>query len=409
MLKLFLLFALLAQVVICQEKTINNVIGRYRVSPWRKRSIAGVKFIVVHHSASTGTGGSDDAELRALQNVHVKTNGWPGLSYHFVIMKNGNIYQINNLDDNTYTDTINVDSVAVLMHGYFHAPFNQQPTAAQLSSLQFMLRNLMGRFNLPHTSIRGHRDRTSTACPGDIMYRIVTGYRNNGVPGATPTPPPPPISNRLPAGRGCVQANVNLRDNAGTGSTVITTVPDGATVDILGAAPIQRDGLVWYNVQAGNNRGWMAQAADGTTFLTSCPAPAPPPPSDLTWFTGLEVCATAPSNLRSTACGDVVTTLPSGSRVMVTGTTSTDCNGYTWYPVSVDNGNQRGFIAQAAWWGRCLGKATYTPEGWLDTVTLTPEERAAQAEESAAAEDQTAGAPALVSFAAVVTLVVLMI
>jgi len=396
------LLALLFQVVVSQEKTINNVIGRYRVSPWRKRNLAGVKFLVVHHSATLGNGG-DDAELRVLQNIHVKDNGWPGLSYHYVIMKNGNIYQINDLDDNTYTDTINFDSVAVLMNGYFHAPYNQQPTAAQLSSLQFMLRFLMNRFNLPHTSIRGHRDRWTTSCPGDNVYRIVTDYRNNGVPGGTPLPPPPPIANRLPAGRGCVHANVNLRNGAGTGSTVITTVPDGATGTILSTAPIQRDGLVWYNVIMGTNTGWMAESADGTTFLTSCPVPAPPPPSDLTWFTGLEVCATAPSNLRSSACGDVVTTLPSGSRVVVTGTTTTDCNGYTWYPVSVDNGRQRGFIAQATWWGRCLGKATYTPEGWLDTVTLTPEERAALADESAAAEPQEAStASSLVSFAATV-------
>src|SRR5687768_9349644 len=115
-----------------------------------------------------GNSNNDDAELRALQNIHVKTNGWPGLSYHFVIMKNGNIYQINNLDDLTWTDTKNVDSVAILMHGYYHSPYNQRPTAAQLSSLQFMLRNMMNRFKLPHTSIRGHRDRTSTSCPGTL-------------------------------------------------------------------------------------------------------------------------------------------------------------------------------------------------------------------------------------------------
>lgn len=159
---------------------IVNVIGKYRQSGryWYQRKVSGIKVISVHHSA-TRNWGSNDQQLQELFNIH-KANGWPGTSYHFVITRDGTVYQINNFSDVTWIDSINWDAVGVCLIGYNHAPYNEQPTPAQLQGLRELLDNLSTQhpeFPADQGDVYAHRERYATACNGDLGYPYVWDYR----------------------------------------------------------------------------------------------------------------------------------------------------------------------------------------------------------------------------------------
>lgn len=179
---------------------IINSIHKYKQPgrSWYQRNVSMIKKIVVHHTASRQLGGTDHEQLQAEANHHINTNGWPGLSYTFVILPNGHIHQINNFSDVTWTDGINWDCVAICLKGYFHDPYFEKPTSEQVAALKWLLDNLSTQhpeFPAAKGDVYGHRDRAQTACPGNNLYPYPTEYRekNGNVSwGESPTPEPPP-------------------------------------------------------------------------------------------------------------------------------------------------------------------------------------------------------------------------
>lgn len=160
---------------------ILNAIGKYLQSgrSWYQRATSGIRWITVHHTAGRETG-TDDQILKAIMATHTK-QGWPGLAYHFVILKNGNIYQINSLADVTWHDGSNWDSLGICLQGYFHSPYNEKPTDAQLKSLRYLLDvlcNAYPEFPAEEKNVLGHKERLATACPGDNLIGYVQDYRN---------------------------------------------------------------------------------------------------------------------------------------------------------------------------------------------------------------------------------------
>lgn len=147
---------------------------------WYQRATAGIKYITVHHTASQ-PGGTDDQIMRGEANAHIYNNGWPGLSYHFIILQSGNIYQLNNFTDVTYHDAVNWDSIGICLIGYFHPPVNDNPNTNQLKSLRYVLDQMSTQhpeFPAAEGNVMGHRERSSTACPGNNLIGSVVDYRN---------------------------------------------------------------------------------------------------------------------------------------------------------------------------------------------------------------------------------------
>lgn len=175
--------------------TITSVIGKYKAPGrnWYQRNVKGITRFTVHHTASRATG-TDDQVMRNEANHHINTNGWQGLSYHFFIPKNGNVYQVNIFADVTWHDGSNWDSLGIVLHGYFNSPYNEQPTEAQLRSLKELLDHLCTKhpeFPAAQSNVWGHGDRMSTACPGSNLFPKVTEYRTkagNVSWGTTPAP-----------------------------------------------------------------------------------------------------------------------------------------------------------------------------------------------------------------------------
>lgn len=156
---------------------IINAIHKYRPrGAWQQRTVKNIQKLVIHHSAADASNNPEE-RLNQIMGWHLANSPqWMGLSYHYVITKNGNIYQTNNHEDLTWHDGVNSNSLAILVDGYFHAPNNNQPTNQQLESLEFLLTELSTKHpefpagNNPLQDILGHRDVSATACPGDILY-----------------------------------------------------------------------------------------------------------------------------------------------------------------------------------------------------------------------------------------------
>lgn len=147
---------------------------------WYQRNPNGIKFITVHHDAIPQTGQTADQVLSQVMGIHNTQKGWPGVSYHFYIHTDGTVYQLNKFEDVTWHDSNNWDSIGVMLHGYFHPDYNNKPTDAQLKSLKELLDWLCTQnpqFPADHDDVVGHRDRWSTACPGNELYPYVTDYK----------------------------------------------------------------------------------------------------------------------------------------------------------------------------------------------------------------------------------------
>lgn len=164
---------------------INNI-HKYIQSgrSWYQRNANAIKVITVHHSADWQDEDSDEKILQNIYNAHVK-NGWPGLAYHFVYLpRSRKFYQMNKLEDITWHDSVNADSIGVLVHGYYHPGKNGEkaevPTSETLADLKKLLDWLCTEnpvFPADQDDVYGHRERSATACPGDTLHPYVVEYR----------------------------------------------------------------------------------------------------------------------------------------------------------------------------------------------------------------------------------------
>jgi len=135
-----------------------------------KRTLSQIVRFVIHHSATT-TG-----DPWQYAKYHIENHGWPGIGYHFVIQKDGTIYQTNTLDTISYhVGGSNTGSVGICLTGNYDV---ETPPSAQINSLVWLLKKLSAE--LGQKPIEGHREFSTTHCPGSQIdtakiFQIVYG------------------------------------------------------------------------------------------------------------------------------------------------------------------------------------------------------------------------------------------
>lgn len=123
------------------------------------RPLEAINMFVLHHSATTS------GDPWAYARYHVQNNGWPGIGYHFVIQKDGKVYQTNKLTTSSYhASGVNSQSIGICLTGSYD---NSQPPAAQYTALIGLLRHL--RDTLGQKPIYGHNQFSSKSCPGSAV------------------------------------------------------------------------------------------------------------------------------------------------------------------------------------------------------------------------------------------------
>jgi len=139
-----------------------NSLMRSSNQTYRTRSLSRINQIVIHHSASIGQTAEDYARY------HVRSKGWPGIGYHFVIEVNGDIIQANPLINVSYNVSgYNTRSIGICLSGNFT---KQEPSSQQLKSLKNLIAHL--RRQLPQKlEVFGHKDYGQTSCPGSNLEK----------------------------------------------------------------------------------------------------------------------------------------------------------------------------------------------------------------------------------------------
>ncbi len=173
---------------------------------------------IIHHTAGPSdynvtTQADGAARVRGVQNYHMDSNGWCDIGYHFLVDKNGNLFEgrSGSMGGSPWKrgahDGCNTDSMGFTLLGYFHAPYNHDPNATMRGKLYDVIAWRMPSGWTPYGSgtycgstvgkLDGHRKVSATACPGDTMHPpyITENYNGgdarNGVANRrTPAPPP---------------------------------------------------------------------------------------------------------------------------------------------------------------------------------------------------------------------------
>ena len=151
---------------------IVNDLPKHSTRKWNQRKIQNIKKIIVHHSDTTATDdGFKDIEQIAKYHTspnHISPQGCPGICYSLMISKNGAIYQTNEFTSVTWhCKGQNVNSLGVCLLGGFQG---QSVDERQSVTLGTLLRYLIIMFKLTKQDVFGHRDFSSTECPGQEIY-----------------------------------------------------------------------------------------------------------------------------------------------------------------------------------------------------------------------------------------------
>ena len=140
-----------------------------------------VSRLTLHHTdALDDLGGMtkrDDAELmRVIQRFHQDTRGWADIGYHYVIGRDGKVYEGRALtvQGAHAGGGNNIENLGISVMGNFE---QELPTGKQMETLQRFLVAAAARYDLAPDTLFGHRDFKATACPGDALYAWFTSFK----------------------------------------------------------------------------------------------------------------------------------------------------------------------------------------------------------------------------------------
>jgi hypothetical protein len=120
--------------------------------------------VVIHHSGSQSS--DDRRSLLDIQLTHRINRGWADIGYHYVVGKNGDIYEGRDLHvRGTHVEDYNTGSVGVCLLGDFD---RESPTNAQIGTAIGLVQWLARLLKLTH--LAGHRNfNPTTQCPGNTL------------------------------------------------------------------------------------------------------------------------------------------------------------------------------------------------------------------------------------------------
>jgi N-acetyl-anhydromuramyl-L-alanine amidase AmpD len=137
---------------------------------------ADITDITVHHSA-----GNANETLNDIALWHINGRNWPGIAYHFVIDKDGTIFQTNQIGAYTFHNGFNNrGAIGICLQGNFETGY---PDSKQIYALTYLVNDLKKRY--PQIKfLMGHREyQNETLCPGKNlnmdMLRSATGLKYN--------------------------------------------------------------------------------------------------------------------------------------------------------------------------------------------------------------------------------------
>lgn len=144
--------------------TINYQAGADVLSMSR-RETSDIKYIVLHHSATT-TG-----NVAVFRDYHIHQLGFADVGYHYVICNgqggpDGEVQPGRpELMTGAHAPERNADSIGVCLVGDFT---QGKPTTAQMLALYGLLKEIMRRYRISPENVLAHKEVSATDCPGSL-------------------------------------------------------------------------------------------------------------------------------------------------------------------------------------------------------------------------------------------------
>lgn len=209
--------------------------------------------VFVHHSVTAqlspdASVAAEAEQMRALESVGQSRFG-TGISYNVVVFPSGRAYQgVSWNRRGTHTAGRNSTSRSICFAGNYET---NQPTAAQISMAAAIYREGRQRWWTQGAPLRGHRDVSQTACPGQHLYARIDDIRE----GSGSTPPGPGEPGGL------------LVDGFWGSSTTRRVQQElGTTVDGI----VSSQSVVWRDRNPGLTTGWRwVSNAQGSRMIAA--------------------------------------------------------------------------------------------------------------------------------------------
>ncbi|WP_017599190.1 peptidoglycan recognition protein family protein [Nocardiopsis lucentensis] len=144
--------------------------------------------LVVHYNgAPTGLGDHSDcvSYWKSTRDDHVNNRAWADIGYSFGVSVEGHVFEGRGLyryqaAQGTTAGNASYYSVSLMIGD------GERPTPAQIDGVRRLRQWLMDEHGVSGT-VLGHRDFSSTSCPGSVLYALVEDGTFTQPPGA-PTP-----------------------------------------------------------------------------------------------------------------------------------------------------------------------------------------------------------------------------
>ncbi|WP_051199652.1 exo-beta-N-acetylmuramidase NamZ domain-containing protein [Christiangramia echinicola] len=140
------------------------------------------RFITIHHTGMPQKPElSIEKKLRGLQDFSQKDSklasgklkkAWADVPYHFYISTSGDIAEARNVNYQGDSNTdYNLDGhLLIVVEGNFN---KEKVLPEQWKSLKQLVPYVSEKYNIPLSSVSGHKDQAKTTCPGDDLYRLL--------------------------------------------------------------------------------------------------------------------------------------------------------------------------------------------------------------------------------------------
>jgi N-acetylmuramoyl-L-alanine amidase len=130
--------------------------------------------VVIHHSAIYES--DDNSTMLEIQRAHRLTRGWADVGYHYVVGKQGAVYEGRDIHvRGVHVEGYNTGTIGVCLMGNF---MEEQPTQSQVNRARDLIQWLADRFALTHLAV--HRSfNPSTECPGTNLITYTSAFALN--------------------------------------------------------------------------------------------------------------------------------------------------------------------------------------------------------------------------------------
>ncbi len=138
----------------------------------------GITKITLHHTAELpGMTTRSDLELvKGVQNFHRNERGWADIGYHWLIGRDGNVYEGRALEvQGAHAGGgNNKNNLGISVVGDFT---KELPDRKQLGTVELFLAVQLRRYDIPVDELYGHRDWKPTECPGGALYEWLAAFK----------------------------------------------------------------------------------------------------------------------------------------------------------------------------------------------------------------------------------------